>query len=104
METAKERALAWVREDNERRARAQSELERDEQELAELEIFKTLGEDTFWAPAQVHKERLRVLVPSTVFFFLRCSASLLCLWCGGRNIQTSGMRTQVKEAVSWKRR
>jgi hypothetical protein len=36
METAKERALAWAREDNERRSRAQSELERDEQELAEL--------------------------------------------------------------------
>ena len=39
METAKERALAWAREDNERRARAQNELERDEQELAELEIY-----------------------------------------------------------------
>jgi hypothetical protein len=39
METAKERALAWAREDNERRSRAQSELERDEQELAELEIL-----------------------------------------------------------------
>ncbi len=35
METAKERALVWAREDNERRSRAQSELERDEQELAE---------------------------------------------------------------------
>ena len=30
METAKERALAWAREDNERRSRAQSDLERDE--------------------------------------------------------------------------
>ena len=39
METAKERALAWAREDNERRSRAQSELERDEQELPELEIL-----------------------------------------------------------------
>ena len=39
METAKERALAWAREDNERRSHAQSELERDEQELAELEIL-----------------------------------------------------------------
>jgi hypothetical protein len=39
METTKERALAWAREDNERRARAQNELERDEQELAELEIY-----------------------------------------------------------------
>jgi hypothetical protein len=39
METAKERELAWSREDNERRARAQSELERDEQELPELEFL-----------------------------------------------------------------
>jgi hypothetical protein len=39
METEKERALAWAREDNERRAHVQSELERDEQELAELEIL-----------------------------------------------------------------
>jgi hypothetical protein len=39
METTKERAVAWAREDNERRARAQSELERDETELTELEIL-----------------------------------------------------------------
>jgi hypothetical protein len=39
METAKERALAWTREDNERRARVQSELYRDEKELAELEFL-----------------------------------------------------------------
>ncbi len=39
METVKERVLVWAREDNERRSRAQSELERDEQELGELEIF-----------------------------------------------------------------
>jgi hypothetical protein len=39
METAKERALVWTREDNERRSRTQSELERDEQELAELETL-----------------------------------------------------------------
>ncbi len=32
-------ALVWEREDNERRSRSQSELERDEQELAELEIL-----------------------------------------------------------------
>jgi hypothetical protein len=41
METTKERELTWAREDNERRSRAQSELERDEQELAELEILFT---------------------------------------------------------------
>jgi hypothetical protein len=39
METVKERALVWTREDNERRSHTQSELERDEQELAELEIL-----------------------------------------------------------------
>ncbi len=39
METVKERTLVWAREDNERRSRVQSELERDDHELAELEIL-----------------------------------------------------------------
>ena len=39
MVTAKERALAWAREDQEASSRAQSECERDEPELAELEIL-----------------------------------------------------------------
>ena len=39
MVTAKERALAWAREDQEARSRSDSERERDEQELAELEIL-----------------------------------------------------------------
>ena len=39
MVTAKERALAWGREIQEASSRAQRELERDEEELAELEIL-----------------------------------------------------------------
>jgi hypothetical protein len=39
MVTEKERALAWEREDQETRARAERELERDEEELVELEIL-----------------------------------------------------------------
>jgi hypothetical protein len=39
METAKERALVWAREDNERRSHSQKKLERDEQELGELEFL-----------------------------------------------------------------
>jgi hypothetical protein len=39
MVTVKERALALTREDQESSSRAQSECERDEQELAELEIL-----------------------------------------------------------------
>ena len=39
MVTAKERALAWGREIQEASSRAQRELARDEEELAELEIL-----------------------------------------------------------------
>ncbi len=39
METVKERTLVWEREDNERRSHDRSDLERDEQELGELEIL-----------------------------------------------------------------
>jgi len=44
MVTVKERGLVWAREDNERRSRTQSEFERYEQELAELEkLFAEAG-------------------------------------------------------------
>jgi hypothetical protein len=39
MVTEKERTLVWEREDQETRARAERDLERDEEELVELEIL-----------------------------------------------------------------
>ena len=44
MVTAKERALAWGRDIQEASSRARRELERDEQELAELEILMAAAE------------------------------------------------------------